>query len=535
MKTDQSASVNTHTSSLNFLYFISFIEGGVVMVTELAGARLLAPFFGTSLYSWASTLSITLLALMGGYYLGGYVTTKKRFASPVAIIWLFLFSGILVLLLPILSKSIMESTLHLSFFTGLIVSQLLFLLPPIFLMAMMSPMIIFQITSSADQAGRSAGNIYAISTMGGILFTLIFGFVIIPEYGISLPLIILGTAVAVLAVFILIRHKASTTKLLMVSFLLLISTWKAIDQYIHPKHLLEPSETLVLKSEGLMGEIRITDQRMRSPSGTPFYARKMEVNNVLQNSAIRDNPTISLLYYVSFIRSLIGQLPQKESALLIGLGAGSIYSDMTLYDIDIESVEIDKRIYDYGVAYFGMEAHPKKNVITDGRYFINTVDRQYDIIVLDVILGESAAGQLLTQESFQRIHELLSEDGTLIVEHGGILNFSQNGLTPSIFKTMESVGFEVNMYNPMKSNLYGDVVFIGTKNNSLKKEDIFIAKDLLLDGGHLPEYEVSISDFDKDRAVVLTDDRNKTDILQRSHYIDGRNTRRSNLKKLVDM
>ena len=44
MKTDQSASVNTHTSSLNFLYFISFIEGGVVMVTELAGARLLAPF-----------------------------------------------------------------------------------------------------------------------------------------------------------------------------------------------------------------------------------------------------------------------------------------------------------------------------------------------------------------------------------------------------------------------------------------------------------------------------------------------------------
>src|SRR5690554_6544197 len=137
--------------SLNYLYSISFIEGGVVMVTELAGARLLAPFFGASLYSWASTLSITLLALMTGYYFGGYVTTKKRFASPTSIIWLLLLSGLFVLLLPVLSRSIMESTLHLSFFTGLIVSQMLFLFPPIFLMGMMSPMIIFQITRSEER------------------------------------------------------------------------------------------------------------------------------------------------------------------------------------------------------------------------------------------------------------------------------------------------------------------------------------------------------------------------------------------------
>ena len=114
------------------------------MVTELAGARILAPYFGSSLYSWASTLSITLLALMTGYYFGGYATTKKKLSSQKAIFIVFLLSGILVLILPSLGRAVMSETINLSFFTGIIISQLVFLFPPIFLMGMMSPMIIYQ-------------------------------------------------------------------------------------------------------------------------------------------------------------------------------------------------------------------------------------------------------------------------------------------------------------------------------------------------------------------------------------------------------
>lgn len=73
-------------SDIKYLYFMSFIEGGVVMVAEIAGAKLLTPYFGASLYSWASTLSITLLALMTGYYFGGFVTTKPKFLSMIKMI-----------------------------------------------------------------------------------------------------------------------------------------------------------------------------------------------------------------------------------------------------------------------------------------------------------------------------------------------------------------------------------------------------------------------------------------------------------------
>ena len=111
---------------LKQLYFISFIEGGVVMVTEITGAKLLTPFFGASLYSWASTLSITLLALMSGYYTGGYLTTKRSFTSVDKIIWAFFTSGLSVMIMPSLANFIMRKTILLSFFSGLITSSFSF-------------------------------------------------------------------------------------------------------------------------------------------------------------------------------------------------------------------------------------------------------------------------------------------------------------------------------------------------------------------------------------------------------------------------
>jgi len=514
--------------NFNILYLISFIEGGVVMVTELAGARILAPFFGSSLYSWASTLSITLLALMTGYYSGGYATTKKKLSSKKAIFIVFLLSGVLVLILPSLGRAVMQEALSLSFFTGIIVSQLVFLFPPIFLMGMMSPMIISQINKSKEQAGKSAGNIYAISTFGGILFTLVFGFTIIPNYGITLPVIILGASVTLLSVVLLLKQKISIPVTILLAVIILSQFRQAYVSYTEFSPPLHNTERLVEYSEGLLGEIAITNQKMKSPDGKPFYARMLKVNNIMQNQAVLDYPRASLIYYVNFIRNLVGQLPQKETALVIGLGAGNIYSDMQLYNIDVETVEIDKRIYDYGVKYFEMDAHPKKSHITDGRYFINTSNKKkYDIIVLDVIVGENVAKQLVTLESFQKIYKMLPEKGTLIIEHGGIQNFSKNKFVASLHKTLKKAGFNISMFNPIQSsnNKFGDVLFVASKSN-LDKNNIFIAEDMLLTEGPITDYEVFLSDFNNSGEIpLLTDDKNKTDLLLKSHYINIRENR----------
>ena len=60
-----------------FFYFLSFLEGVSVMAAELLGAKMLAPYFGSSLYVWASVLGITLGGLAMGYFAGGFFSGSK--------------------------------------------------------------------------------------------------------------------------------------------------------------------------------------------------------------------------------------------------------------------------------------------------------------------------------------------------------------------------------------------------------------------------------------------------------------------------
>ena len=515
---------------LKQLYFTSFIEGGVVMVTEIAGARILTPYFGASLYSWASTLAITLFALMTGYYIGGYATTKRRFSSRDKIFWVFLFSGLTVLLMPSLGSYIMQKTIALSFFSGLIISEFFFLFLPIFFMGMISPMIIFQITKKADQSGRSAGNIYAISTSGGILFTLIFGFYIIPYYGITLPVRILGLTVSLIGILFLLKEKIIAGKIAPALLLILLIAVYAFTQNKSKDFPPHSNIKLLDYSEGLLGELKVTDELTYAPDGSPVSVRKLKTNNIQQNYVFSDLPTQSLLYYVNFTKQLIRFLPAKESALLIGLGAGSLYAVLRDQNINVETVEIDKRIYDIGIKYFGLTEH-KNHFITDGRYFMNVTDKKYDIIILDVIIGENVPGQLITLESFQRCYKLLNNNGTFIIEHGGVHSFADNSFIPSIAKTLNAAGFQVSIFNPLLSNNYGDVLFVATKNK-FDISNISISDDVLINGGPLSNYQLPINTFDNNAANILTDDRNNSDILLKSHYFKVRKLIREELAKL---
>ena len=53
-----------------------FITGGVILSLELIASRILAPFFGVSLYIWTAILSVTLAFLALGYQFGGWMTLK---------------------------------------------------------------------------------------------------------------------------------------------------------------------------------------------------------------------------------------------------------------------------------------------------------------------------------------------------------------------------------------------------------------------------------------------------------------------------
>jgi predicted membrane-bound spermidine synthase len=223
----------TKNKLVAFILLLSFLEGAAVMTVELAGAKMLAPVFGTSLYVWAATLGITLFALTAGYYSGGYFSAKSSTLKSIYLV--LLLAGIFTMQMPITSKFIFKATFDMDVRIGASLSLLVFMMPPLIFMGMTSPLIIRYFTQHADMAGKSAGTVYAISTLGGILSTFLTGFYLLPVLGIKYTVLISGATLILPATLGLIYFK-QYNDLLLLSFIF------PIDYYIFIKFCIKKKE-----------------------------------------------------------------------------------------------------------------------------------------------------------------------------------------------------------------------------------------------------------------------------------------------------
>ena len=60
-----------------FLYLTAATTGGVILIVEILGAKLLSPFFGTSHFVWTAQIAVTLVSLAAGYYFGGWLVARS--------------------------------------------------------------------------------------------------------------------------------------------------------------------------------------------------------------------------------------------------------------------------------------------------------------------------------------------------------------------------------------------------------------------------------------------------------------------------
>ena len=92
----------------SFLFTLSFIEGASVMSAELIGAKMLAPYFGSSLYVWATVMAVTLGGLALGYFTGGFFAEKNKRNN--FLFYIILIAAIFTALMPLSSKLILLIT-----------------------------------------------------------------------------------------------------------------------------------------------------------------------------------------------------------------------------------------------------------------------------------------------------------------------------------------------------------------------------------------------------------------------------------------
>ena len=439
-----------------FLYFLSFLEGGSVMVCELVGAKMLAPFFGTSLYVWAAVLGLTLFGLTSGYFLGG-ILSKKYANDEKLLFWVLVTAGLFLALMPISSQWIMGATLDLSLQAGAIISLMVFMFPPLVFMGMTSPIIINLLTQDVDSAGNSAGNVYAISTVGGILFTFLMGFYFIPEFGVSKPAAITGVMLAALPAISLIRRKQKTAGALML-ILLLISGWKIGQTESYPENY-----KVLYESEGILGQVKVVDHPSYEITPDARMGRGLIVNNTLQTYVGLDHDLqYSIWSWANYFPTAASIFPKGSKVLLLGLGGGTIVKQFNRLGYEVDVVEIDKRIWDVSVQYFNMD--PATNVIIDdARHYIRISKKKYDIIVFDTFLSESVPEHLMTQEGFNDARRILNPSGMIMANFYGFIKGKKGEAARSVYKTFVESGFITEILATPGSEETRNLIFLASE------------------------------------------------------------------------
>lgn len=150
------------------------------MAMEILVAKLIGPYFGSSLYVWAATIGTTLIGLATGYYYAGKLCEKPNL--DLQLFKITLVTAVFILVLPFLSGLIMEALMGLEVKMGIILSTLIFNFPLFFLFGLYSPIIIQLMSNSDNNAGDIAGRIYGLSTLSGVVFMVVLGVFILPNY-----------------------------------------------------------------------------------------------------------------------------------------------------------------------------------------------------------------------------------------------------------------------------------------------------------------------------------------------------------------
>jgi spermidine synthase len=470
--------INTQNST--FLFTLSFIEGASVMSAELIGAKMLAPYFGSSLFVWATVMAVTLGGLALGYFTGGFFAEKNK--NNNFLFFIVLSASIFTALMPISSKLILILTVNLPLLTSIIITTILFLMPPVFLMGMVSPLIIERLSNNNNHAGKTSGNIYAISTLGGIIATFGMGFYIIPHFGLSKPAYFTGIFLALLPIIAIFKDKKKAIPLLL--FFVFFGRFIFIQNSV-------PSDIKILyQKEGILGQIMVVDYPVYQTSNIPdYHIRMMLFNRVIQTILNKNDATNQYFPYVHLlIKESVHQM-NGGKALLLGLGGGCVANELLYNKFEVDAVELDERVRIAARDYFDL--NQKVNVhIDDARRFINKTKKKYDLIIFDVFKGEENPAHIITKESLEIVKSKLNTSGMIVINGYGYRTGNKSKGTKAIVKTLQQAGFYTNILPSSKKEDEGNLLIFAKQFNFKTQNKAF-----------------TFSTIDIQQAPVLSDDQ----------------------------
>ena len=339
-----------------------FLSGAVLLGVEMAASRVLAPYFGNSLFVWAAIIGVILGGLAVGYWFGGALA--DRFPTPLTLAVVIAGGAVAVLAIPLLDRPVIEWVLGWDPGPRLdpVLCAVLLFGPMSVLLSAVGPVAVRLQVRALPRVGRTAGRTFAISTAGSIAGTFVTAFWLIPELGIEQLFVFGAAALFGTAALVGAAGQLRAVAAAALAFAIAVGAYAVSlgSQHIEPLTATSAQNWSPLYRTRGYGYLDVRDPRavletkgldVVFAEDTRYHrlavvddeeTRYLRFDNSLQSAMYLGDPFRTRYRYTDFFHLGVAYNPDARNVLFVGLGAGS--SEKRLWRdfprLQIEAVEL---------------------------------------------------------------------------------------------------------------------------------------------------------------------------------------------------
>jgi spermidine synthase len=483
-----------------YLYVTAATTGAAVMVVEILGAKMLAPYVGTSHFVWTAQIAVTLVALAAGYYAGGKMVDKSLQLGRIysAVLGAAIYLGFSVLVV----EPVANWCLNFNLAAGSLMASAFLFFIPLALLAMVGPFFVRVLSAKISDVGGNAGRLISISTLGSFVGTILIGYVLIPRLPNSTTMYITSAVLIAVAAgyfFLGAKLNAPAAIILVMAIilgLLLGGAGVAQDRMMHGATWRE-----VYRANSNFGRLQV----IHTDGGWQFY-----MDDFLNQDIYDSNSKKSLAAFTYMLHDLARAYDTNiHDVLCLGLGVGIVPMQFAREGARVDAVEINPAVLPVAEKYFDFQPSLVHITIDDARHFLNRCDSHYDAIILDAFVGDSSPSHLFSRQAFEAMRRVLNPGGVLVINSFGNMASGRDFFPASLEKTLRSVFRSVTVHGTgvEESNIY----FAASDSPDLKLDPSLLppiadVPELCRDGV-AGSREISLTN-NPTHGIVLTDDYN---------------------------
>ncbi|WP_282010323.1 fused MFS/spermidine synthase [Nitrospina watsonii] len=408
---------------------VAFLSGLTALAYEVLWTRLLVFSIASTVYSFSIMLAVFLFGICAGSLLAVPVMAKCRDLRQVLMalqagiagyVTFTLFNMQSVLSPPWNGYSLEDPG---ATFGHYLQDSMALMLVPTVLLGMSLPILIKLASGDHRHVGGGTGRVYAANTAGAIAGSLLAGFWLLPVFGTEQSLVVVVT-LNLFTAAILFRTGSAPLKVRKVGTPALVAVILAFNLAM-PGDLLNPFflrdsvgrrdiQSLLYFEEGLTDTVAVfkDDYGLLNPDAKRLITNgiSMSASNVIATRYMK------LLAHVPI---LLSDHPDDVLVICFGTGQTTGAAGMHPGVKSVDSVELSPSVINAAPA-FAKENHDAVNnkkvniVIQDGRNFLLTTDKKYDVITGEPPPPRTAfTVNLYTQDFYRQARDRLKPGGLI--------------------------------------------------------------------------------------------------------------------------